>query len=109
MQRPSFPRSVLRMSAGAIIWALHFGTVYWLTAITCTFGLGEARLPWFSPSAGLLGVTAVAFAAVLAVAVAAVWGGLSSIRNWMTAGVGAFAAIAIAWEGLVPALMLPAC
>ena len=108
-QRPSFPRTVLRMSAGAIIWALHFGTVYWATTAACALGLGVVRVPWFSLSAVILGATGIALVAALAVVVSATWTNLGSVRNWMAAGIGAVAAVAIAWEGLLPVLLLPAC
>lgn len=109
MERPSFARTLLRMSSGIIIWALHFGAVYWVVTMTCALGLGEVRLFWFNANAVILGVTALALIAVLAVVVSAVWGSLRDVRNWMTAGVGAMAAVAIVWEGVLPVLMVPAC
>ena len=109
METASFPRTVLRMGSGAIVWALHFSTVYGFTALACALGLGETRWPWMSVTFIIVTATAMALVATLVFIIGAISRGLGSFDNWMTAGVSAFAALAIAWEGLVPVFMLPPC
>ena len=109
MQTAPFSRTTLRMCSGIIIWALHFAAIYGFTAVACAFGLGAARWPWISVTAVVVVLTVVALGAVLAVLVPAVRAGLNAFENAMTAGLGALAALAIVWEGLVPVIMLPPC
>ena len=97
------------MSSGVIIWAVHFAMVYGFTALACALGLGETRWPWMSLTVIIVAATAIALGATLVFVVGAVRAGLASFENWMTAGVGAFAALAIVWEGLVPVFMVPPC
>lgn len=109
METASFSRTVLRMGSGVIIWALHFATVYGFTALACALGLGETRWPWMSVTVIIVAATVIALGATLVFVAGAMRGGLAAFENWMTAGIGAFAALAIVWEGLVPVFMLPPC
>lgn len=105
---PFFP-TALRICAGIIIWALHFAAIYGYAALACALGLGELRLPNVSVDAVILITTAVAFGAALLVVILAVRAKTSAFENWMTAGIGGLAALAILWEGLLPVLIVPAC
>ncbi len=104
-----FSRTTLRMCSGILIWAVHFIAVYGFTALACALGIGETRWPALSVTAVIVTVTAIGLGATLAFVVGAVRAGLASFENWMTAGLGSLAALAIAWEGLVPVFMLPPC
>ena len=109
MERVSFSRTALRMSSGVIVWALHFATVYGFTALACALGLGDTRWPWMSLTAVIVIATAIALGATIAFVAGAVRAGLAAFENGLTAGIGALAALAIVWEGLVPVFMLPPC
>ena len=109
MATAPFSRTTLRMFAGVIIWAAHFTVIYGFTAVACALGLGETRWPWLSLTAVIVIATLVALAAIVAFALPAARAGLSAFENWMTTALGALAALAIVWEGLVPVFMLPAC
>ncbi|HVF62442.1 MAG TPA: hypothetical protein VNE58_00410 [Casimicrobiaceae bacterium] len=51
-----FATQTLRISAGAILWAAHFTSIYGLTAIACTRQAGAA-VPWIVVITTLLFVT----------------------------------------------------
>jgi hypothetical protein len=89
----------LWMSAGVLVWALHFAAVYGFTGLACARGFG-ASAPWFVAAATAL---AAAIAAMLVVRNVS-----SEFTRWMTAALAAAALIAIVWEGLA-ALLVPTC
>jgi hypothetical protein len=98
------------MFSGAVIWGVHFGLIYGYTALACARGFADVK--WLGLSvvtAAILAATVLAAAAVLTFVVPAIRAGLSSFENWMTAGGGAFALLAIVWEGFVPVLIVPVC
>ena len=105
---PFFP-TVLRMCAGAIVWAVHFAVIYGYAELACALGLGELRWPGATISVVVITATVIALGAVLAVVVLAMRAKTRAFENWMTAGIAAIAALAILWEGLLPVFMLPAC
>jgi hypothetical protein len=83
----------VRMSSGAIVWAVHFMAIYGITALACARGF-PAAVPW------AIGITtALALAAVIAIIV---------FSSRITAGVAGIALIAIIWEA-IPVLVMPAC
>jgi hypothetical protein len=89
----------LRISAGVIVWALHFALVYGFTGLACARGLGAA-VPW---------VVAAVTALAAALAVLLVLKNLhAEFIQWMTAAVAAAALVAILWEGLA-GLLVPTC
>ena len=93
-------RRALWMAAGVILWALHFTVIYGFTGVACARGFGEAA-PW------VVGVATV-FAAVLAGLVVlrgARRGG--EFESWLSAGLAAFALLAILWEGVSAAMVAP--
>ena len=105
---PFFP-TALRMCAGAIVWAIHFAVIYGYGGIACALGFGDVRLPGATVAAVTIAATAIALAATLVVAILAMRAKTRAFEDWMTAGIAALAALAIAWEGLLPVFMLPAC
>jgi hypothetical protein len=84
-------RAVLRMSSGAIVWAVHFGVIYGATAMACALGF-PSLVPW---TVGISG--AIAAAALLALTTLV---GDPAFEHWMTGGVAVAALIAVFWETL---------
>ena len=110
MSTTTFTRTTLRMYSGAVIWAVHFGVIYGFTALACARGFADTRLLGVSVvTAAILGATVLAAGAVLAFVVPALRAGLGSFENWMTTGTGAFALLAIVWEGFVPVFIVRGC
>jgi hypothetical protein len=98
---PIFLNATLRLSAGVIIWALHFAAVYGFTALACARGWHGAVLP-FILTASLLAASAVGEVIVA---------GLrrrTEFEGWMSAAVGGFALVAIVYEA-IPVLIVPVC
>jgi hypothetical protein len=89
---------LLRMSAGAIVWAAHFMLIYGLTGLACARGL-PGIVPW---------AIAVATALAVAAAVALLLVRSADFAGRVASGVAGLALVAIVWEAL-PALALPAC
>ena len=84
---------LLRMGAGAIVWAAHFAVLYGVTALACARGQ-PSLAPWI-----------ITLATVAGVAVAGVIGARSYRRrhdfaHWMTATVAAVAVLAMVWEAV---------
>lgn len=92
--------ALLRMSSGAIVWAMHFAAIYGITALACARGL-PAVVPWAIGTA-----TVLAFAA--AVAITALGARAAGFTGWMTAAISGLALIAMAWEA-IPVFVVPAC
>jgi len=93
--------SALWIPAGIVLWAVHFTFLYGFTALACARGFAEA-LPWVAGLASLL--AAVAALALIVFG----WRRRQGFHGWMTAGVAAFALLAIAWETL-SVYLLPPC
>ena len=91
--------TMLRMSSGVIVWALHFAVIYGFTALACARGFG-ATAPW---AVGAVTLVAAALAAVIMAKNFS-----REFTRWMSAAVAAAALVAILWEGL-SAFMVPAC
>jgi hypothetical protein len=89
---------ILRISAGAIVWALHFAAIYGVTALACARNL-PGLVPW------AVGI-ATALAAAAAVALIAVR--TPDFAGWVASGVAALALLAILWEA-ASVLVVPAC
>ena len=97
----SFPATALTISAGVIIWALHFTAIYGLTALACARGW-EALVP---PAIAV--ATAVAVLASAAVIVAG-WRRRDVFEHWLSATIAGFGLIAIVYEA-IPVLVVPVC
>lgn len=105
-----FTAAALRLSAGVIVWALHFAAIYGYTGIACArrfHAYGEtlvAAVPW------VIGIaTASAIAAVLPLVAqfARVRTG-SGFIDWMSGGLAALSLVAIVFEAMT-VIWLPAC
>ena len=96
----SFARAGVLMSAGALLWALHFAAIYGITGLACARGVAGV-VPW-----AILACTVAAVGGTAWVMVAALRR-RDSFEHWLAAGIAGAALVAIAWEAL-PALLVPA-
>ncbi|MFC7517581.1 hypothetical protein ACFQUU_21445 [Herbaspirillum sp. GCM10030257] len=109
----SFVRSLLLLSSGPLVWAIHFLLIYGLTGIVCARPglqpewLGIGILGW-----GIAMATIIAIGGILAIHLR-----IRRMRNdsadndfiyRTSAWLGVLAGIAIVWEAL-PVLLVPAC
>ena len=97
----TFGTAVLRISAGVLVWGLHFTAMYGFTALACARGWTAAVVP------GVLLTTGIAVLLTAAVIMA----GLRRRRefeSWLGAWIGGFALIAILYEA-APLFIIPAC
>ena len=85
--------TLLRMSAGAIVWATHFAAIYGATAFACARGNVRA-VPWIVVLATLAGV---GFAATIMLRS---YPRRDDFVHWMTAAIAAMAAIAMLLEAM---------
>lgn len=94
--------SMLRIPAGAMVWALHFTVIYGFTALACGRGLPATAVPW---------VVVIATILAAAVSVRIVLTGLRESARfdcWLSAALAGLALIAIILEAMA-ALMVPVC
>ena len=105
----SFTITSLRISAGIIIWAVHFAIIYGYTGLACArrfdaFGeIWIAAVPWVVGISTALGVLlAVVFVAP------AVRATRRAFVEWMSGWVAAFAVLAMILEGIA-ILWVPVC
>ena len=97
----SFPLTALRISAGVIVWTLHFAAIYGVTGLACARG-------WTSIIAPSIGAaTALAAAACIAIIVGG-WRRRAEFESWLSASVAALALVAIVSES-IPVLSVPPC
>ena len=96
----SFVRA-LRMSAGAIVWAVHFAALYAFTALACARGLAGA-VPWVTGA-----VTVLAVAAVLLV-LARTRPLRREFESWLAFSIAALALVGILFETL-PVYLVRIC
>lgn len=97
----SFAGNVFLISAGGIVWALHFAALYGFAALACARGFAPA-IPWFTAAATLAAI--VAAAAVLWLG----WRRRAAFEGWTGATLAALALVAIAWQA-VPVYIVPLC
>ena len=91
----------LWISSGIVVWALHFGALYGLTALACARGKSGA-VPWI-----VLLATAIAITVAAGIFVKS-YRRRSAFVEWMTMGVAASALIGIAYEAAA-GLLSPLC
>ncbi len=97
----SFAATSLRISAGIIVWILHFVAIYGFTALACARGAPQP-VPWVIAGATIAGIAACL------VIVAKEFARRERFESWLAAGVAAFALLAILWEALT-VFMVPIC
>jgi len=90
----------LWLASPVIAWAIHFLAIYGFTGLACERGFGHA-VPW---SVG--GVTLVAVASAVAILVRGVRD-RSDFEHALSAGLAAFALLAILWEALSVGMVAP--
>jgi hypothetical protein len=108
---PRFGSATLRMLAGFLIWAAHFGIVYVFTALVCARDARTGATDASMIAVGIAAVTAVAIAAIATVLHHALQGAWyrqareahMPFLAWLTAAVAAYALLAVLWTAL-PAL-----
>ena len=91
----------LRIASGGVVWALHFGAIYVITALACARG-APGVIPWATGTA-----TAVAIGLVVAIIGRAV-PERRHFAAWMTMAVGTLALAAIVFEAFA-LVLVPAC
>jgi hypothetical protein len=94
----AFTKESLRMSSGAIVWALHFGVVYGLTALACARGYGQA-IPW------VIGVATILAGAAVVVVMRLSWPHRHRFEGSLMFAIAGLSLVAIVWE-TVPLLLL---
>jgi hypothetical protein len=91
--------TALRISAGPLLWALHFAALYGFTALACARGFAAA-IPW------VIAVSTVVLAA--AAAGFMVRSSKEEFVGWLGAALTAFSLVAILWQAL-PVLLVSPC
>lgn len=86
------------------LWAAHFAVAYGFTALACARQMAAA-IPWV---VGMATIAALAASAAIAVPAVMRAARTSQFPDFLAAGLGALAAIAIAWEAS-SLLWVPAC
>jgi hypothetical protein len=110
MTESTFTRRTLRTFAGVLVWAAHFGTIYTVHALACSRGhIDNTLLGANVVIAVIVAVTVAAAGVLAAVIVRALRAGTAAFENWLMATIGALSLIAVLWQGLLPALMVPVC
>jgi hypothetical protein len=105
-----FAPAALRVSAGVIVWAVHFAVVYGFTGLACARRFDEggaiwvALVPWVIGAASLL--AALMILALILPLVRAVR--RAQFIDWMSGCVAALALAAIVLE-TIPLLWVPVC
>jgi hypothetical protein len=108
-ERP-FGATALRLSAGVIVWAAHFATIYGYTGLACARQFHDAGAVWLAGVPWVIGV-----ATLIAVAIM-LWLMAPLVRRertgdfvvWMSGAIAGLALIGIVYEA-VPVFMLPVC
>jgi hypothetical protein len=93
--------TALRMSAGVIVWALHFTTVYGFTALACARGFAGA-VPWVAGAASLIAVAA------MLLIIARNLSSRGDFERWMAFSIAGLALVGIVFE-TVPVYLVRTC
>ena len=105
----SFLATSLRMSAGIIIWAVHFAAVYGYTGLACARRFGTSGETWIALVPWVVGVsTVVGVLLAIAFIAPAVRATRHEFVNWISGWVAAFAVLAMILEGIA-ILWVPVC
>lgn len=90
----------LWVAAGVIVWAAHFLAIYGFTGVACAHGYGW-EVPWVA------GIATVGAAALVAPILRRGWRRRAEFEHALSAGLAAFALLAILFEGLAVLLVTP--
>lgn len=97
----SFPAAALRLSAGVLVWALHFGVLYGFTALACARGFPGA-VPWVAGGATLAALAAIALLFLREIP------GRAEFVAWVSVAVAGLALVAVLYQ-TVPLFLVPVC
>lgn len=105
-----FAATALRMNAGTIAWAVHFGVIYGFTGLACARRYAESGELWIALVPWVITVASVIAAGVTLRFVVPLLrsGGKASFVDWMSGWVAAFALLAIVLEAIA-VLWVPVC
>jgi hypothetical protein len=93
--------AALRISSGAIVWAVHFAVLYGITALACARDFPRA-VPW------TVGIATLAAALALAAIAAHGYRRRADFTGWLSAGLAVAALVATVFEGYA-GLVVPPC
>lgn len=96
-----FATTALRISAGPIVWVLHFATVYGVTALACARGFA-ATVPW------VVGLASLAAVALSLLVIARAWPQRAVFESWLAATLAALGIVGIVFAA-IPMLVLTPC
>jgi hypothetical protein len=97
----SFVATSLRISAGVLVWSVHFAVIYGFTALACARGTPQA-VPW------VIGVATLAAAAVCVLIAVKEFARRERFESWLAGSVASVALVAVVLEAL-PVFMVSAC
>jgi hypothetical protein len=104
-----FGATALRMSAGVIIWAVHFGVIYGYTGLACARRFGASGDTWLALVPWVVGVATVAGVISAAAFIpGAVRAARTQFVEWVSGWLAAFAILAMVLEGIT-ILWVPVC
>ncbi|MEO5771527.1 MAG: hypothetical protein ABIQ29_05610 [Burkholderiaceae bacterium] len=98
---PAFGPVAWRLSAGVVVWAVHFGLRYGISSLACAADRPNLAL-W-----GIAVSTAVALAALSAIVLQG-WWQHTHFERWLQAALGLFALSGVLLNAL-PVLVLEVC
>jgi hypothetical protein len=105
----SFTLTSLRVSAGVIIWAVHFAVIYGYTGLACARRLEATGETWVALVPWVVGIATVGGVLLaLAFVAPAVRASRRAFVEWMSGWVAAFAVLAMILEGIA-ILWVPLC
>jgi hypothetical protein len=104
-----FGATALRMSAGVIIWAVHFAVIYGFTGLACARRFGASGETWLMLLPWVIGAsTAAGVLAAAAFIVPATRASREQFIEWVSGWVAAFAVLAMILEAIT-VLWVPMC
>ena len=108
-----FARTAFRLSAGILVWTVHFAVIYGYTGLACARRYTDAGAAWIAAVPWVIAIAGVLALAAMALVIVPVVRSLRShesaqFADWMGAGLAGLAAIGVVFES-VPVVMLPVC
>ena len=112
MTRDEYPfgTTALRLSAGVIVWAAHFATIYGYTGLACARRFHDTGALWLAGVPWVIGMATICAVAIMLWLIAPLVrrGGTADFVVWMSGAIAGLALIGIVYQA-VPVLMLPVC